>query len=86
MANERHSHNDGRTRSAEQWVVIGLLFRWPTPVTLVMFPILVFMYVRLAQREEQDRTPATLDLAPPPQVLDAVVLVPYGEPASRTET
>lgn len=32
----------------------GFLFQWPTLVTLVMFPILVFMYVRLARREEQE--------------------------------
>jgi len=28
----------------------------PTLVTLVMFPILVFMYVHLARREERDAT------------------------------
>ena len=32
----------------------GFLFQWPTLVTLVMFPILVVMYVRLARREEWD--------------------------------
>jgi protein-S-isoprenylcysteine O-methyltransferase Ste14 len=35
-------------------IMIGFLFQWPTLVTLAMFPILVFMYVRLAQREERD--------------------------------
>ena len=35
-------------------IMTGFLFQWPTLVTLAMFPILVFMYVRLAQREEQD--------------------------------
>ena len=35
-------------------IMTGFLFQWPTLVTLVMFPILVFMYVRLAQREERD--------------------------------
>lgn len=35
-------------------VMTGFLFQWPTLVTLVMFPILVFMYVRLARREERD--------------------------------
>ena len=35
-------------------IMTGFLFQWPTLVTLVMFPILVFMYVRLARREEQD--------------------------------
>ncbi len=35
-------------------IMTGFLLQWPTLVTLVMFPILVFMYVRLAQREEKD--------------------------------
>jgi protein-S-isoprenylcysteine O-methyltransferase Ste14 len=35
-------------------IMCGFLLQWPTLVTLVMFPILVFMYVRLARREEQD--------------------------------
>ncbi len=35
-------------------IMTGFLFQWPTLVTLAMFPILVFMYVRLAQREEHD--------------------------------
>lgn len=29
-------------------------FQWPTLITLVMFPVLVFMYVRLAKREERE--------------------------------
>ncbi len=33
-------------------IMAGFLFQWPTLVTLVMFPVLVFMYVRLAHREE----------------------------------
>jgi len=32
----------------------GFLFQWPTLVTLAMFPILVYMYVHLAWREERD--------------------------------
>jgi len=35
-------------------IMTGFLFQWPTLVTLVMFPILVFMYVHLARREERD--------------------------------
>ncbi len=35
-------------------IMFGFLFQWPTLITLVMFPILVYMYVRLARREEQD--------------------------------
>ncbi|MBI4500045.1 MAG: isoprenylcysteine carboxylmethyltransferase family protein [Gemmatimonadetes bacterium] len=35
-------------------IMIGFLFQWPTILTLVMFPILVTMYVKLARREERD--------------------------------
>ncbi len=35
-------------------VMVGFLLQWPTIPTLVMFPILVFMYVRLARREERE--------------------------------
>lgn len=35
-------------------IMFGFLLQWPTLVTLVMFPILVFMYARLARREEAE--------------------------------
>lgn len=35
-------------------IMFGFLLQWPTLVTLVMFPILVAVYVRLALREERD--------------------------------
>jgi protein-S-isoprenylcysteine O-methyltransferase Ste14 len=35
-------------------IMLGFLLQWPTLLTLVMFPILVTMYVRLARREEQE--------------------------------
>jgi len=35
-------------------IMTGFLLQWPTLVTLVMYPILVFMYARLAMREEAD--------------------------------
>lgn len=35
-------------------IMLGFLLQWPTIPTLAMFPILVFMYVRLAHREERD--------------------------------
>ncbi len=55
-------------------VSTGMLIQWPTLITLVMFPILIFAYYRLALREERkveaefgelyqqyrDRTPAFL--------------------------
>lgn len=34
-------------------VMVGFLVQWPTFATLLMFPVLVLMYVRLARREEQ---------------------------------
>lgn len=35
-------------------IMAGFLLQWPTLLTLVMFPILVIMYVRLARREERE--------------------------------
>jgi protein-S-isoprenylcysteine O-methyltransferase Ste14 len=35
-------------------VMFGFLLQWPTLITLVMFPILLVVYARLARREEQD--------------------------------
>lgn len=34
-------------------IMFGFLLQWPTLPTLVMFPILTFMYVRLALKEEK---------------------------------
>ncbi|NLG68199.1 MAG: isoprenylcysteine carboxylmethyltransferase family protein [Firmicutes bacterium] len=34
-------------------VMVGFLAQWPTILTLLMFPVLVVMYVRLARREER---------------------------------
>jgi protein-S-isoprenylcysteine O-methyltransferase Ste14 len=34
-------------------IMFGFLFQWPTILTLAMFPILCFMYVRLAINEEK---------------------------------
>ncbi|QEL21967.1 isoprenylcysteine carboxylmethyltransferase family protein [Bosea sp. F3-2] len=33
-------------------IMVGFLLQWPTLVTLAMFPILVWVYVRLARKEE----------------------------------
>ena len=35
-------------------IMFGFLLQWPTILTLLMFPVLVSMYVRLARREEQE--------------------------------
>lgn len=36
------------------FILLGFLLQWPTLLTLLMFPILVVMYVRLAQHEERE--------------------------------
>lgn len=36
------------------FIMLGFLVQWPTILTLAMFPVLVFMYVRLARREERE--------------------------------
>lgn len=35
-------------------VMFGFLLQWPTLLTLVMFPILVYFYIRLASSEERE--------------------------------
>lgn len=35
-------------------VMFGFLLQWPTLLTLAMFPVLVFMYFRLARTEERE--------------------------------
>ena len=35
-------------------IMFGFLLQWPTLLTLAMFPVLVWMYVRLAKREERE--------------------------------
>ncbi len=35
-------------------ILFGFVLQWPTLLTLLMFPILVTMYVRLARREERE--------------------------------
>ncbi len=37
-------------------IAFGLLVMWPTFLTLVMFPVLVSMYYRLAKKEEREMT------------------------------
>jgi protein-S-isoprenylcysteine O-methyltransferase Ste14 len=48
-AHVRHPQYDGFVL-----VLFGFLVQWPTILTLVMFPVLVWMYVRLAKAEEND--------------------------------
>ena len=35
-------------------IMFGFLLQWPTLLTLLMFPVLVWMYMRLARREERE--------------------------------
>jgi protein-S-isoprenylcysteine O-methyltransferase Ste14 len=35
-------------------ILAGFLFQWPTILTVLMFPVLIWMYVRLARREEKE--------------------------------
>ena len=35
-------------------ILLGFLAQWPTLLTLLMFPVLVFMYGRLARSEESE--------------------------------
>ena len=35
-------------------ILLGFLLQWPTLLTLLMFPILLVMYIRLARREERE--------------------------------
>ena len=57
-------------------IMLGFLLQWPTLVTLVMFPILLIMYRRLALKEETnchkhfDKTFATLSAGIGNQVPD----------------
>ena len=48
-AHVRHPQYDGFIL-----IMLGFLFQWPTLVTLIMFPVLVTMYVKLARREERE--------------------------------
>lgn len=48
----------GRVRhpqySALFLITVGMLIQWPTIITLIMWPVLMFMYYRLARREEKE--------------------------------
>ena len=35
-------------------MMFGFLLQWPTLLTVIMFPVLVTMYVRLARSEERE--------------------------------
>ncbi|MBI5286081.1 MAG: isoprenylcysteine carboxylmethyltransferase family protein [Deltaproteobacteria bacterium] len=35
-------------------IMIGMLIQWPTIITALMFPVLVFVYYRLSKKEEEE--------------------------------
>ena len=84
----RHPQYDGLLL-----VMIGFLLQWPTIATMIMFPILVAVYVRLARNEEREvatqfgeqwatyaaATPAFLPRPGPRHTLSA----PSGPPRSQ---
>ncbi len=39
-------------------IMFGFLLQWPTILTLLMFPVLLFMYGRLALTEERESAPS----------------------------
>lgn len=39
-------------------IMVGFLLQWPTLITLVMFPVLVMVYLRLARREDAEAASA----------------------------
>lgn len=53
----RHPQYDGF-----MLIMLGFLFQWPTILTLVMFPVLVWMYTRLAYQEEREMRKAFGDV------------------------
>lgn len=68
-------------------VMFGFLLQWPTLVTLAMFPVLVFMYWRLARTEErQARAEFGEQYAAYAQTTPAFIprLFPRGETGSLT--
>lgn len=35
-------------------VIIGMLIQWPTIITALMFPVLLYVYYRLSKKEESE--------------------------------
>jgi protein-S-isoprenylcysteine O-methyltransferase Ste14 len=67
-------------------IMFGFLLQWPTLLTLLMFPVLIVMYVRLARREEREVAAAfapawTEYAARTPAILPRLRASPRGAPA-----
>ena len=67
-------------------VMLGFLVQWPTILTLAMFPVLTFMYVRLAKNEEQDAL-ATFGRAYQAYMAEVPGFIPrFGRPRGQDTT
>lgn len=64
-------------------IMFGFLLKWPTVLTLIMFPILVLMYVRLARSEEREAL-ATFGDAYAGYMAAAPGFIPRLKPATRS--
>ncbi|MHB8867284.1 MAG: methyltransferase family protein [Thermoleophilia bacterium] len=62
-------------------IMVGFLIQWPTLITLLMFPILLRLYVRLARTEERSLQP---DLASPGESVDWESAHAYAAYVART--
>ncbi len=52
VANGPYAHVRHPRYSGLFLVMIGMLIQWPTIITALMFPVLVYVYYRLSKREE----------------------------------
>ena len=66
-------------------IMTGFLLQWPTLVTIVMFPILLCMYVRLARREEREMAAEFGDEYAKYAANTPAFLPRLGDPAARSE-
>ena len=66
-------------------VMLSFLLQWPTLLTLLMFPILVTMYIRLAHQEERD---ALAEFGEEYARYAAITpaFLPWGKPSSKSES
>jgi protein-S-isoprenylcysteine O-methyltransferase Ste14 len=66
-------------------VMLSFLLQWPTLLTLLMFPVLVTMYVRLAHQEEHN---ALAEFGEEYARYAAVTpaFLPWGKPSSKSES
>jgi len=66
-------------------IMFGFLLQWPTLITLAMFPVLVFMYARLARQEERDSLTAFGDAYRDYMARTPAFIPDFGGARARTE-